>query len=83
MKKCILCENNEQRDKGTNFEDEPYFECNINVRIVKDAIYVEARDSKGYHNYWHIDGPGVMLGDEEKLTQDVTMKLEKAAEDVL
>ena len=82
MKKCILCGSNEQCDKGTDFEDEPYFECNINVRIVEYAIYVEARDSKGHHNYWHIDTP-LVQGEDEKLTQNITMKLEKAIEGVL
>lgn len=82
MKKCILCGSNVQRDKDTDFEGEPYFECNVNVVVAQNAIYVDVRDSKGYDNYWHIDTVTV-VGDEEKFTQDITMKLEKAAEDVL
>lgn len=85
MEKCILCG---KKIKHRKFDDEffdkaHHLECNINIIIIEGITYVLIRNSKGYENYWHIDGPLPLMDYDESFAHKFAHKLEESIESVL
>ena len=86
MEKCILCGNKTERrqiDGDVFFDKKLHLEYNINIVIAEGATYVLIRNSKGYENYWHIDGWLMPMDGEESFTGELAHKLEESIQNVL
>jgi|GEM_PF-2897488 len=81
--KCILCGSKIKRrqvDEGVFFDKTQHLEYNINI-VIAECIYVEICNSRGYENYWHIDGDGFHLPsdyDNESFARKLNENIDKA-----